>query len=211
MKAGQMIVHRHPRYMGRRVVTEHYHFDPLQAHHAVGLRPSAIVADAHADDSVERPPRAKPQVAYVEVALLEMLERILRPMVGMPGQMDLAVLADDAGLAIDDDRGVVVARLLILDRQFRVAEVKPHLQSLRFVEQRAGVGTRHLVFEKAVDLLPIFHPPAWKKRGQRQFRVYDQFAFYLMRLAHQIDNPADDNLAAVVSRDRTELSRCHSQ
>src|SRR5207244_3639584 len=74
MKAGEMIVHRHPWHVCRRVVTKHHHLDPLQAHHPVGLRPSAIVADAHPDDSIERAPRAKPQVAHVEIALLEMLE-----------------------------------------------------------------------------------------------------------------------------------------
>ena len=43
---------RHLAVHGGRVVAEHDHLHPLQAHDAVDLRPAAVVADAHAHNRV---------------------------------------------------------------------------------------------------------------------------------------------------------------
>ena len=87
----------------RRVVTAEDHLHTLQPHHAVGLRPAAVVADGHADEAAEHPPHAEAEIAHVEVTLLEVLERPRRLGLGMPRQVDLAVLADDASCGIDQD------------------------------------------------------------------------------------------------------------
>ena len=97
------------RVVQRRVVAEHHHLDALQAHDAVGLRPAPVVADAHAHDAAEGAADREAEIADLEIALLQMLERALRLVLGVAGQMDLAVLADDAAVALDQDRGVEAA------------------------------------------------------------------------------------------------------
>src|SRR5579875_2894862 len=64
-------------------------FQRLQAENAPGLGPAAIVANAHADDRVTKPPDPEAVIADVEIALFEMLKRSLGQMVGMARQMDL--------------------------------------------------------------------------------------------------------------------------
>src|SRR5262249_31316187 len=61
-----------------RVVAEHDQLDALQSHHAVGFRPAAIVAYAHADDAAQGAPYGKAEVPRLEIALFQMLERTLR-------------------------------------------------------------------------------------------------------------------------------------
>ena len=95
---------------GRRVVAEHDQLDALQAHDPIGLRPAAVVADQHADDPLERAPDREAEIADLEVALLEVLERDACAVVGMARQVHLAVLADDPAVRPDQDRGVVAMR-----------------------------------------------------------------------------------------------------
>src|SRR5205823_2380442 len=60
------------------VVTDQHHLNTLQAHHAVGLRPAPIIADRHAKNATERTPDVETEIARLEVALLQMLERAFR-------------------------------------------------------------------------------------------------------------------------------------
>ena len=87
----------------RRIVAERDDLDPLQPHDAIGLGPAPVVADAHADDRVKGAPDFEAFIADVEVAFFEMLERRVRQMLGMAGQMDLAIAADDPAVALDQD------------------------------------------------------------------------------------------------------------
>ena len=59
----------------RRVVAEHQQLHALQRHDPVGLRPAAIVADAHAHHPPVEVPDREAEVADLEVVLLEVLER----------------------------------------------------------------------------------------------------------------------------------------
>ena len=68
-----------------RVVAEQDEFNALHAHNAVGFGPAPIVADAHADIGAERAPDREAQIAGLEVALLEMLKRIMRAVVRVAG------------------------------------------------------------------------------------------------------------------------------
>ena len=108
----------------RRVVAEHDHLDALQAHDAIGLRPAAVVADAHAEDAAHGAPHREAEIARLEIALLQMLERALGVELGMAGQVHLAVLADDLAVAVDQDRGVEV---MAVGGQLRVAEIEADL------------------------------------------------------------------------------------
>ena len=211
MKAGQMVVDRHPGHVAGRVVAEHHQLDALQAQYPVGFRPAAIVADAHADHSAKPAPGAEAQVADVEVTLLQVLERIARAMVGVAGQMHLAVLAHDAAVLVGDNGSVVVANLIIFMRALGEAEVEPHPAALGFLEQRKRAARRHLVFEEAVDLLLVLHPPAREERGQRQLGIDDEVAFHCVRLTHQLEQPAHNHFTIVISRVRTKLRGSHGQ
>ena len=126
-------------------------------------------------------------------------------MVGVSGKVYFAVLADDVAFLVDDDRSIVVADFAIFDRAFGEAKIKADPASPGFLEQRQGVTRRHRVLEKTVDFLLILHPPAGEKGGEREFRINDDVAFHIVSLAHQIDQSRDHRLAAVVSRDRTQL------
>jgi hypothetical protein len=72
-----------------------HQLDSLHSHDAIGLRPAAIVADAHADVAAEGAPHRKAQIARLEIAFLQMLKRIVRPVVGVAWQTHLAIFADD--------------------------------------------------------------------------------------------------------------------
>jgi hypothetical protein len=63
----------------------------------LGTRPGSV-AGAHAD-RVEGAPHSKALVADVEVALFEMPQRRVGQVLGMRGQVDLAVSPDDPASA----------------------------------------------------------------------------------------------------------------
>ena len=170
--------------LGRRVVAERDDLDPLQAHDAKRLRPAPIVADAHADDGVEGAPHFEAFVADLEVALFEVLEWRVGQMLGMARQMDLAITPDDPSVALDQDRRVVAAKLALLLRQLGIAEVKSDPERAGEVKQRLGFRPGHLAFEKAVDLLLVGHPIAWKEGRQRELREHDEAGTRRMRFAH---------------------------
>src|SRR5204862_5138501 len=108
----------------RRVVAERDDLYSLQPHDPTGLRPAPVVADAHAHDGVLHAPYPEALVADIEVALFKMLERRLRQMLGMAGQVYLAVAPDDASVGIDQDRGVVMPRLAVFLGQLGIAQVE---------------------------------------------------------------------------------------
>ena len=90
VESRQVIVDRDPGKMRRRVVAEKEQFDALHAHDAIGLGPAPIVTDAHADIGAESAPDREAEIARLEITLLKMLKRIMRPVVGVTGQMHLA-------------------------------------------------------------------------------------------------------------------------
>src|SRR3546814_8915515 len=142
---------------------------PLQAHDAGGLRPAAVVADAHAEDAAEGAPDRKAGIAEVEITLLEMLEGTPRFVLVMAGQMHLAVFSDDLAVAVDQDRRVEMRDHAVFFDQFGIAEIEAEAEPARFVEQGLGLRPGHAAFEKAVDLGLVGHEPAREEGGPRQF------------------------------------------
>src|SRR5215469_865694 len=120
--------------LDRRVVAERDDLDALQPHDARRFGPAPVIADAHAHDGALHAPHAKPLVADIEVPLLQMLERRMRQMLGMAGEMNLAVAADNAPAGIDEDRRVVMPRLALLLRQLGIAEIEPDAELRREIE-----------------------------------------------------------------------------
>ncbi len=76
-------------------------------------------------------------------------------------------------------------RLARLDRKFRIAQVEADAQRARQIEQWGRFRARHRALEICVDLALILDIPARKEGRQRQFRIDDQIATHLPRLAHE--------------------------
>ena len=157
------------------------------------------------DHRVHEAPDFETLVADIEIALFEVLERRLRQVLGMAGQMDLAIAPDDMPGRIDQNRGVVMALLALLLGQFGITEIEPDPEFLREIEERPGCRIRHIALEPAVDFLLIGHPPARKKRRQRQFGKDNKPRAVAVRLAQQRAEPDNDRLAAVGAVNGTEL------
>ena len=121
----------------------------MQAHDAIGLWPAPVVADAHADLAAQGVVHRKAEVARLEIALLQMLERPPWLMLGMARQMDLAVLAGDPPAPVDQDRAV---EMPAFRGELGVAQIEGDAEFGRCLEQRAGNRARHLGLEVRIDL-----------------------------------------------------------
>ena len=170
-----------------RVVAEHDHLDALQPHDAIGLGPAPVVADAHAHDAAEAAPDAEAQIAWLEIALLQMLMSAVRLRLGMAGQMDLAVFADDVAVAVDEDRCVEAALAAVFIDKLGVAEIETDAELLRFVEQRLRFRARHFLLVIAVELGLVLDQPAREEGGERELGEHDELGAPALRLAHQGD------------------------
>ena len=178
----EVVVLGRGRIVHRRVVAQHDHLDALQPHHAIGLGPAAVVADRHADDAAERAEHREAQVADFEIALLEILERTPRLVLGVAGQVNLAVLAEDAAVLVDENRRVVAMRRSVFDRELRVAQVEADAELARAVEQRLRRRIGHLAFEVRVELILPVVVPVREEGGERAFRKHDEIAAVRRRL-----------------------------
>src|SRR3546814_6145533 len=103
--------------------------------------------------------------------------------------MYLAVCRDDLARLVDDDRRVEAMRPAFgVGRcQLGIAEREADAEAFRLVEQRPGLGSRHLYLEEALDLGRILHVPAREKGRQREFRVDDQIAARVAGIAHECE------------------------
>ena len=130
---------------------------------AAALRPETRIVFA---ETIANP---RTQIADLEVLLLEMLVGRFRPVLGVAGQMDLAVLADETPIGSDQNRGVEAMVAAVLFRTLGIAQVEADAPGARQLEQRQRLGARHLRFEVPVDLGLVPHPPARKEGRERQF------------------------------------------
>src|SRR5207249_3426411 len=206
VEAREVILLGRRRVVDRRVVAQQHQLDALQPHHPVGLGPAAVVADAHADDGAAVPRDGPAEIAHLEVALLEVLERAPRLVLGVAGQVDLAVLEDAAAARVDEERRVVA---MAIGRLLRVAEAEAEAEPPRLVEERLRFRPGHLGLEEGVDLGLILHPPARKERRQRELGEHDQLRAARLRLVQQREQALDDVGATVGALDRPELCRGH--
>ena len=155
-----------------------------------------------------RAPDRKAEIARLEIALLEMLERARRIVVGVAGQMHLAVLADDPAVAVGQDRGV---EALAVRGELGIAERDGDLVFRRPFEQRPRRRVGHLALEPGIDLRLVGHVPAREERGERKLGVDDEVAVLRLGLVEQIDHPPDHGLPAVGLLDRAALGGRHAQ
>ena len=186
---------------GRRVVARHDDLHALQAHDAEGLRPAAVVADAHADGRVRGLPNGKSQVSHRKVLLFQMLQRRAVDGLRIARDMNLAVFADDVAIAADQDARVVLHAL----RKFGIAQIEADPLIARRIEERTSQGARHFGFEECLHLRRIVDGPAREERGQRQFRKRHPGRAPAVGVLQQIDQPAHDLDACVAALDGAEL------
>lgn len=73
MEAGQLVEVEDASMVVGCVVADKNDFCALKRHDAVGFWPTAVVADAHTDDAAQRAPDRKAEIAWLEIALFQML------------------------------------------------------------------------------------------------------------------------------------------
>jgi hypothetical protein len=191
-----------------RVVAEHDQLHPLQSHDAISLGPPPVVADAHADDAAHGAPHRKTQVTRLEITFFQVLEGTLRIELGMPGQMHLAIFADDFSVSIDQDGRV---EMMAIGSELGVTERQTDAIVSGMVEQRTRRGVRHLAFEPGVDFRLVGHVPAREKGRKRKFRIDHEVAALRLGLIEQIEHPPHDPLPAIRLLDRAHLGAANTK
>ena len=83
------------------------------------------------------------------------------------GHMDLAIFADDAPRAVDEDGGVEAPLAIAAFDQLAIAEIEADAEPCRRLEQRGGGLIGHLALEEAFELRLVGDVPARKEGGQR--------------------------------------------
>ena len=158
--------------MDRRVVADEGQLTALEAEDPVGLGPTPVITDGHADYSAKGTVDSE-AVSRLEVVALQVLEGPPWLVVLVAWKVHLAIPTDDGAIPLDQDRRVVP---VTVRGQLGVPQVEAHAQSLGLVEQGAGLGTRHLGLVEVVGLGQVVDPPAGEERGQGQFREHHQVA-----------------------------------
>ena len=155
------------------VVAEQDHLHALQAEHPVGLRPAAVVADAHPEDPVKGAPHRKPEIADLEVALFEMLERRFGKVVRVSGEMDLPVFRKDL-TAVHQDRGVEATDAVRLPDEFGVAEVEADAEPPGGVKEGLGFRPGHHGFEVGVGGGCVLEEITREEGSEGEFREHHE-------------------------------------
>src|SRR6202046_2878541 len=168
----------------RRVVSEHHQFDALKAHNAVGFRPSAVVADAHAHHAAESAPNAEPEVSWLEIAFLQMLVGAPVLGLGMARKVHFTIFPDDGARAVDEDRSVETTLAPRLQSELCIAEIKANPKLLRLLEQRMCLWAWHRRFVVRFEFRLVSDQPPREESCERQFGEDDEFRASSFGLAH---------------------------
>jgi len=134
------------------------------------------------------------QVAGFEIAFFQVLEGPFRIVLGMAGQMDLAVFAGDRASIVDEYGGVEVPPLRC---QFGIPEIEPDPEFRRQIEKRPRCRSRHLGFEPAVHLGPVFRVVTREKSGQGQFGKDDDIGVGGGGFPHHLLQAANRDITVV--------------
>ena len=188
------------------VVAEHDHLDALEPEDPVGLGPAAVVADAHPEDPAEGLPHRETEVADLEVALLEVLERRFGQVVGVSGEVDLPVLPDDLP-AVHENRGVEVAMAVPFPDQFRVSEMEADAELAGGVEEGPGFRPGHRRLEVRVRGRRVLEEVAGEEGRQGELGEDHQPAAGARRPLHEGEQPPDDFRSRLVRLDAADLGR----
>src|SRR3972149_5171777 len=178
VKRGEDVLARIGSVVDRGVVADEDHLDSLEPENAIGLGPTAVVADRHPHDPAESTPHGKAVGAGLEVAPFEVLEPSPGLVLLVSRKVDLAILPDDSAVALDEDLGVVV---MSVRGELGVAKTKTHTELFRLVEERPRRRPRHLALEEGVDLTRVLHVPAGEERRERELGEHDEIRAPFLR------------------------------
>src|SRR5215510_2792748 len=210
VEVGEEIVLRGGRIVHRRVVAQEHHLHALQPHHPIRPGPAPIVADAEAHQSAEGRPDSPAEVAHFEVTLLQMLKGAPRLVLGMTGEMDLAVFADGAAGLVHQDRGVEAShRASGLTHELGVAETEADAETARLLEERTRLRPRHLTLEERVDLRLVLHPPAREEGRKGKLGKHHEVADMRLRLLQEVEEALHHLRARLRELDGPELRRAY--
>ena len=196
----------------RGVVTEQHHLDAPETHDPVGLRPAAVVADAHSQNPAEGPPYREPEVSDLEVALFEVLK-------GLPGGGAPRARADGScgnfptirPGTVHQDRGVETAGPAASRAISGVSEMEADSEPPRGVEEGTGLRPRHGGLEEAVNLAPVLEVVPREESGERQLRKHDQAATAGGRPLEQTQEARHHLRPGLRGLDSTKLGRGNAE
>src|SRR5262249_11167590 len=210
VEGGEEIVLRSRRIVHRRVVAQEHHLHALQPHHPIRLGPAPIVADAEAHQSAEGRPDSPTEVAHFEVTLFQMLKGAPRLVLGMTGEMDLAVFADGAARLVHQDRGVEAShRASRLTYELGIAETEADAETARLDEERTRLRPWHLTLEERVDLRLVLHPPAREEGREGKLGKHHEVGAMRLRLLQEAEEALHHLRARLRALDGSELSRAY--
>ncbi|MHC2687027.1 hypothetical protein ACVJDU_008591 [Bradyrhizobium diazoefficiens] len=193
------------RIVGSGIVADADELDALQAEHAPGFRPAAIVADHHAHDGVgpgrTGPEGGKTEIAIFEIALLQLLVARTRPRLDRARQMHLAIAAENLAVTIDQDGAIVAAAVR---RQLGIADIKTDTERTCAVEQLGHRRVGHAALEILVERLAL-QQPARKERGEGKLREHHEAGAAAGGLLQQREHARERMLTRVCFLRRAHL------
>ncbi|CAB4836222.1 unannotated protein [freshwater metagenome] len=137
-----------------------------------------------------------------------MLERTIRFVVLVAGDVRLLVGGHDAAIALDQRLHVPAATRII---DGGVAEAEADAETLGLIEQRLRGRVRHAALVPVVGLADVVDEPTGEERGEREFGEHHQFGAHAVRLLQQSDQPDDHLLAGVLFLHGTHLGCSDSE
>ncbi|MEY9916600.1 hypothetical protein ABIF99_002915 [Bradyrhizobium japonicum] len=169
----------------------------MQAEHAPGFRPAAVVADHHAHDRMgpgrARAESGKAEVAIVEIALLELLVARAFARLDRARQMHLAIAAEDLAVAIDQDRAIITPAIR---GQLGIADIEADAQRARTVEQFCHGRVRHAALEIVVERV-AFEQPAREEGGEGKLGKHHEAGAAAGGLLQHVEHPRQRMLARI--------------
>ena len=130
--------------------------------------------------------------------------------IGMAGQMNLAVFQHDLTGAIDQYLRVEAPLaqaefVVLLQRHLGIAQTEPNAGRLGRIKQRLGDGRGHFGFKPLIGLAEMLAIMAREEGGQRQFGKHHQLRPALLGALEQSQHALDGNRPAVGELKRTQL------
>ena len=133
-----------------------------------------------------------------------MLERAIRLVVFVTGDVGLRVGSDDRTVALDKRLHVPPMTLVV---EQCVADAEPDPEPAGLVEQRLRLHVGHRSLVPLIRLGDVVDEPTGEEGGQGELRVDHQLDAVPGRVVEQIDHTGNDLLAGVVALHRPELRR----
>src|SRR5690606_31504809 len=97
----------------------------------------------HSHDATHGAPDGKAEVSDIEVALFEVLPRIIRSIIRMTREVHLAIFPYYLSLMVHENRRIVTAYITLLARQLAITKIEADAELLRAIKKRLSGCVRH--------------------------------------------------------------------